>query len=346
MQFDPNDTAQAGSGIFGLPFGDADSRLHLIPVPWEVTTSYGLGTAGGPEAILIASHQVDLFDIETGNAYRHGYFMEDIPLDIAKKSKELKLQAKKVVTAIEAGNDDRPEIDYIRAEINHESEALNRWVYERAKTALSRSQIPAVIGGDHSVPFGLIQAISEAYSGDFGILHIDAHADLRDAYQGFAHSHASIMFNVMEKLRPKSLVQVGIRDFSPGEYEYIQKNEQRIQTFFDAVVKRRLNKGESWQKICDEIVGRLPKNVHISFDIDGLTPDLCPNTGTPVPGGLSFDQATTLFATLAESGRRIVSFDLNEVSQPEGSEDDWDANVGARVLFKMCGWTMFTNGYR
>jgi agmatinase len=82
----------------------------------------------------------------------------------------------------------------------------------------------------------------------------------------------------------------------------------------------------------------------VSFDIDGLSPELCPGTGTPVPGGLSFDQALTLFATIAESGRRIVGFDLTEVAEAEEPESDWDGNVGARLLFKLCGWTMITNG--
>jgi agmatinase len=209
---------------------------------------------------------------------------------------------------------------------------------------LAEGRIPAVIGGDHSTPYGLIQAVTEKYNGDLGILHIDAHADLRDAYQGYQHSHASIMHNVMEKVRPAKLVQVGIRDFSPGEYAYIQSND-RIKTYFDPLTKRRLNKGESWQKICDEAVAHLPKNVHISFDIDGLSPELCPGTGTPVPGGLSFDQALALFATVAESGRKIVSFDLNEVAEEENSISDWDGNVGARILFKLCGWTMVTNGF-
>lgn len=348
MSFNPNDTASADSGIFGLPFTPEESRLHLIPVPWEVTTSYGDGASLGPAAVLEASKQVDLFDIETGDVYMNGYYMQPIPADIAALNAKMKAKANVVVAAIEEGREpsEEAELSAIQKEINSASKQLNDWVYSQAKEVLAAGKIPAVLGGDHSTPFGLVKAIAEKYDGDFGVLHVDAHADLRDAYQGYENSHASIMFNVMEKIRPKKLVQVGIRDFSPGEYAYIQKNSERVHTYFDPITKRRLNRGESWQSICDEIVGQLPRNVYLSFDIDGLSPDLCPNTGTPVPGGLSFDQALTLFATVAESGRKIVGFDLNEVAQPEGADSEWDGNVGARILFKMCGWTMVTNGFK
>lgn len=344
MSFDPNSTAASDSGIFGLPFKAEDAKLHLIPVPWEVTTSYGDGASRGPAAILRASHQVDLFDIETGDAYMAGYYLHPESEEIAARGRELKKKAKAFVEALEEGRENDAEPQRIQSEINKESARVNDWVYSQGRKILSQGKIPAVLGGDHSVPYGLIRAVTEHLKGDVGILHVDAHADLRNAYQGYEHSHASIMFNVMEKIRPAKLVQVGIRDFSPGEFDYIQKNSDRVKTYFDPQTKRRLNKGESWQSICDEIVSNLPKNVYISFDIDGLTPDLCPNTGTPVPGGLSFDQALTLFATVAESGRRIVAFDLNEVAEAEEPESDWDGNVGARILFKMCGWTMVTNG--
>jgi agmatinase len=340
VSFDPSQMAAADSGLFGLPMSEKDSLIVVIPVPWEVTTSYGDGAARGPAAVLRASHQVDLFDIETGDAYMKGYFMRPIPEDILALNKKLKPMAQKVVEHLEeSGVGPAAEIK----EINAQSELLNSWVYNQAKEILKLGKIPAVLGGDHSTPFGLLKAIGEAYKGDFGILHIDAHADLRVAYQGFTHSHASIMYNVMEKIKPARLVQVGIRDFSPDEYKYIGASDGKIQTYFDQPSKRRLNKGENWQTLCNEMVAHLPKNVHISFDIDGLSPELCPNTGTPVPGGLSFDQALTLFATVIESGRRIVSFDLNEVAEPEDSTSDWDGNVGARILFKLCGWTVASN---
>ena len=343
--FDPNDMATNGSGIFGLPFEAEESRLHLFPVPWEVTTSYGNGASRGPSAIRRASFQVDLFDIETGDAYMAGYYMHEMPEEIAHTGRELKLKAGEFLNYLEEGRQTESVPQKIQAEINAASQKVNDWVYSRARKTLSAGKIPAVIGGDHSTPYGLIRASCEAVKGELGILHVDAHADLRVAYQGYKHSHASIMYNVMEDVRPKMLVQIGIRDFSPGEYAYIRENSSRLKTYFDAVTKRRLNRGESWQTICDEAIAHLPQNVHLSFDIDGLSPDLCPGTGTPVPGGLSWDQALALIATVAESGRKIVSFDLNEVAEQENPESDWDGNVGARLLFKMCGWAMVTNGF-
>jgi agmatinase len=102
-------------------------------------------------------------------------------------------------------------------------------------------------------------------------------------------------------------------------------------------LKRNSFEGKTWKRQCEEIIATLPQNIYISFDIDGLSPDLCPNTGTPVPGGFSFREMDYLLNMLATSNRRIIGFDLCEVSP--GKESDWDANVGARVLFKLCIYT-------
>ncbi|MEK7356511.1 MAG: arginase family protein, partial [Bdellovibrionota bacterium] len=186
--FDPNSTASAASGIFGLPFTAETAKLHILQVPWEVTTSYGDGASRGPAAILRASHQVDLFDIETGDAYSAGYFLRDEPIEIAKLGRVLKLKAKKVVEALEAGRDDDHEAGEILNEINAASRKVNDWVYGEAREIFSAGKIPALLGGDHSTPYGLIRASCEQVGGDLGILHVDAHADLRNAYQGYEHS--------------------------------------------------------------------------------------------------------------------------------------------------------------
>ncbi len=341
MTFNPDSTASRESGLFGLPFSADQSLIHLIPVPWEVTTSYGAGASRGPAAILRASHQVDLFDLETGESYQRGYFLQPESNDVKTWNRDGKEKAQRILKAIERADDLDPATQRLLAEVNTLSDHLNAWVLAQSQEILAKGKIPAVVGGDHSSPFGLMQALSQAHAGKFGILHIDAHADLRQHYQGYRYSHASIMHNVMQELSPQRLVQVGIRDFSRGEYDYIQANS-RVTTFFDQVLKRRQQRGETWQNIAGEIIAALPENVYISFDIDGLTPDLCPNTGTPVPGGLSFSEATSLIAAVAESGRRIIGFDINEVAEPEGSEDDWDGNVGARLLYKLCGWTVMS----
>ncbi len=339
MPFDPNARAGNDAGIFGLPYTAAESRLIFIPVPWEATTSYGGGTSKGPAAILEASKQVDLYDIETGKAYENGYHM----LKIDNSLKTLNSQAKKLANQVRSFEDKgapTKKIEALQKQVNKMSDKLNESVYKKAKEQLAKNKLVALIGGDHSTPYGIIRAVSEKHNRDFGILHIDAHHDLRERYEGFTHSHASIMFNIMESdFAPKKLVQVGIRDFSEQEKDYAKQND--VSVFYDTEVQYRKADGEPWAKIAKDIVSKLPKNVYVSFDIDGLSPFFCPHTGTPVPGGLDYPEALYLLKALKESGKKIVGFDLNEVAP--GKDNEWDANVGARLLYKMAGWTILTN---
>lgn len=334
--FDPNSVASEDSGIFGLPFGPEDAAIHLIPVPWEPTVSYGGGTSRGPELILNASKQVDLFDLETGKAYEAGYYMEPISAEILELNDRTKAKAQQLIESQDFTNEE------ILREVNDAGARLNRWLYEKTRALLAKDKIVGVIGGDHSSPLGAIQAIHEKYDGEFGVLHVDAHADLRKAYEGFTWSHASIMYNLMTSVHPPNkLVQVGIRDFCEEEFDFIHQ-QKNVCTYFDLQLKRRMIEGESWKNLCIEIVSHLPDKVYVSFDIDGLDPTLCPNTGTPVPGGLNFEQALSLIRAIHESRRKIVGFDLNEVSGGPAREE-WNGNVGARLLYKLCGWTAITN---
>ena len=137
----------------------------------------------------------------------------------------------------------------------------------------------------------------------------------------------------------EKLHQVGIRDFCENENELMQ-NDPRINTFFDHEIKEAMFSGENWEDICGKIIAGLGNKVYISFDIDGLTPELCPNTGTPVPGGLTFEQAIYLIKRLVEKGKTIVGFDLCEVAP---GKTEWDGNVGARVLYRLCNLTAKSN---
>lgn len=342
--FDPTQAISAELGIFGLPLTEAEARLILLPVPWEVTTSYGRGAANGPRIIRQASEQVDLFDFETAKSYEAGYFMRPISQELFDKNAVYKAKAQEVIQMRTNMNVDPDKEQKLLTEVNQACQHMVDWVYQESKKILSENKLLGLVGGDHSTPLGAIRALLEKHQGDLGVLHIDAHADLRCAYQGFRYSHASIMHNVMTaELRPKMLVQVGIRDFCEEEYDFIHNHPKSIKTFFDTDNKRRMLKGTSWSQIADEIINSLPQNVYISFDIDGLDPALCPSTGTPVIGGLSADQVFYLFSALAEKGKRIVGFDLNEVSSGEADESEWDGNVGARMLYKLCGWSVITN---
>src|SRR5690606_6032202 len=147
-------------------------------------------------------------------------------------------------------------------------------------------------------------------------------------------SHASIMYNALNIPQIEKIVQVGIRDFCEQEVEVVKSSNGRVRVFTDMDLKAKEFEGENWKKICQEIIAELPQKVHISFDIDGLYPWYCPHTGTPVPGGLAYEKATYLLSQLVESGKEIIGFDLVEVAP---GEDDWDGNVGARLLFHLCG---------
>jgi len=341
--FNPNSAASKDSGVFGLPFRQSESSLIYLPVPWEVTTSYGSGTSLGPRSILEASRQVDLFDVDVYRPYECGlYYLKESP-EVIRWNKAGKEKARPI---IECGGDvsESPDLQAQLREVNALGSLLNDWVRRETLSIFSSNKIPAIVGGDHSVPFGALQAAAQFHP-QFGILHFDAHSDTRKAYEGFTWSHASIMHNVLQNIpQVARLVQVGIRDFCEEETTFCETEKNRVKTFTDSSLQSRKYEGVSWKTICDEIIKELPSVVWISFDIDGLDPKLCPNTGTPVPGGLEFNEAIYLIKALALSKRKIIGFDLNEVAPDPSGRNEWDANVGARLLYKLTAWTLFSQG--
>ncbi|MBL9110288.1 MAG: agmatinase family protein [Myxococcales bacterium] len=342
MSFDPNAPAARDSGLFGLPYTPAEAKLWILPVPWEATTSYGGGTSKGPAAILEASKQVDLYDLDVDRPYLPGIVMLEAPTEIAIWNEEGKACAKAIIdNGGDAGDD--PELLAALARVNELSVKVNHAVYEASAKVLAEGKILGLVGGDHSVPLGAIKALAKA-GPTFGVLHVDAHSDTRDAYEGFAYSHASIMRNVLEEVpEVEKLVQIGIRDMCEEEAFYCEAKGERVRTFTDRAVQRRKLRGEAFARIADDVVAALPSRVWISFDVDGLDPRYCPHTGTPVPGGLDLAEVVYLMAEVVRSGRTIVGFDLNEVAPgPDG--DEWDANVGARLLYKLAGFTFASQG--
>jgi agmatinase len=326
---DPNAKACADDGIFGLPFSEKESKVIFLPINWDVTTSYLAGTSKGPEAILQASPQIDFFDLDFAETYKAGLYMRKVDPWIKKNNTLFRKMAKKII-----------DTDQVRdiSKVNKSSDELNEKIYKEVKAILKKEQIAVVVGGDHSTPFGAIKAYAEKYP-KMGILHIDAHSDTRNAYMGFNHSHASIMRNVSENISGVSkIVQIGIRDFCQEEYDYTKKNK-KFSVFYDQVISARKIKGESFKKIADDILKQLPEHVYISFDIDGLDPRFCPNTGTPVPGGFDYSEIIYLIVALAKSGKKIIGFDLVEVGPNE-----WDGNVGMRLLYKMTGACLHSLG--
>jgi len=340
--FDPNSVGNPNNNIFGLPFSEEESRLVILPIPWEVTVSYRAGTARAPDHIFTASLQVDLFDPEVQDGWKQGYFMREPNKKILIKSDYLRKEAELYINYISQGEivGENKFMCKSLKEINAGSMFLNDWVYDQTKQLLNSGKLVALLGGDHSTPFGFFRAIADKYE-DFGILQIDAHCDLRKAYEGFNYSHASIMYNTMEQIpQVKKLVQVGIRDYCDEELDYLSNSNGRIVAYFDKDIKESLYEGNTWKNIVDSIVDQLPQNVYISFDIDGLDPKLCPHTGTPVQGGFETEQVFYLFKKMLASGRKLVGFDLNEVGV---SHNEWDENVGARVLYRLCNLLIASN---
>ena len=339
--FDPDGVGVDNGTYFGMLFAPDDAALVLISAPWDVTVSYGAGTAYGPDAIIEASTQLDFYDPLSPDAWRRGIATADIDYTLQEESQRLRSDAEKVIRHLERGGS--PEDDSIARKIrrvNEGSAAMNDNIAAQARHWLEKGKIVGLVGGDHSTPYGLIRALGERHA-SFGILHIDAHCDLREAYEGFEFSHASIMYNVLRDVpQATKIVQVAVRDFSRRELELAAASE-RVEQFDDLSLATAEYRGETWDEQCRRIVERLPQEIYVSFDIDGLTPDNCPHTGTPVPGGLTFNKALWLIETAVRTGRRIIGFDAVEVTP--APEERTDAITGARVLWKLCGLALKSN---
>ena len=339
--FDPSQPGLADASIYGLPFTAEESDIIVVSVPWEVTVSYGEGASKGPEAVLNASYQIDLLQQDFPALWKLGIFLDQGPAHWATQSTLYKAKAQPIIEALENGE----ELANNRAlkadldEINNASARLNAELKERVLSWMAQGKKVILLGGDHSTPLGYYQALATLHT-EFGILHFDAHMDLRIAYEGFTYSHASIMYNAIQLPQISKLVQVGIRDFCEQEVAVV-KSTDKVKVYTDKDLKKASFEGQTWQQKIDEIIALLPEKVAVSFDIDALYQWYCPNTGTPVPGGLSYEQATYALTRLANSNKNIIGIDLVEVAP---GEDEWDGNVGARLLFHMCAVLAKNNG--
>ena len=349
-EFDPNEACAPNGNFFGFPFSLEESHLVLIPVPWDVTTSYRKGASLGPKAILDASIQLDFFDFEIPNAWKGGIgtspYEDSLP--IKEISNFLRPVAERAISYQEKKIQCLP-VGYSQANyakdislVEKGSEKLNEWLKSKCSQYMNQGKKVGIVGGDHSVPLGFLQALADNHE-EFGILHLDAHADLRNAYEGFRYSHASIMNNVLQLDNVSRLVQVAIRDVCETEEELVAQSEGRIIQFTDMQLQKSLLEGHAWMDSCQQIIASLPQKVYISFDIDALDPSLCPHTGTPVPGGITFAQARYLLSCLRQSGKEIIGFDLCEVApNPHTPDDEWDGNVGSRLLYILANTLLFS----
>jgi len=337
ITFNPNDAAVANGNYFGMPYLIEQAPIVIVSVPWDVTTSYRPGTARAPWAIINASSQLDFFDFDVQDAWKIGIGTFPVDLEIEALNNKMRPIAEGVIAHLEKGGDPILVEREVEA-VNEASIILNQKVYASTLELINQGKLIGLVGGEHSVPLGFIQALTTRHQ-DFGILHIDAHADLRKAYEGFTFSHASIMYNVMKLKEVTKLVQVGVRDECDDEVNLATTSERIVQ-YDDYLLAEAEFEGKPWGKQCMEIISKLPESVYVSFDIDGLSPEFCPNTGTPVPGGLSFQKAVYLLRKIVDSGRRIIGFDVSEVAP---GKDEWDASVGARIIYKLCNLMYISN---
>lgn len=263
------------------------AEVLILPVSYEGTVSYGTGTGGGAMAIVDASRNMELYEEETDTEpYKVG-----------------------IHTLPEFTPRETPE-------------KMMRELYELSKELVDKGKFVCMLGGEHSVSAPIIQAHNEKYE-NMSVLQIDAHADLRDTYDGTPHSHASIMARVVKDMRIPS-VQVGIRSISVDEAKSLKNDNLPTKIYWARDVAGRTD----W---IDEAIDSLTDNVYLTIDIDGLDPSIVPTTGTPEPGGLGWYETLTLIRKLAEK-KRVVGMDLVEYSYVESY--DSPAFLCSKLVYK------------
>ncbi len=270
------------------PLSNFENASVLIwPVPFEKTVTYGRGTAEGPSAIIEASRNMELYDEELGG--------ETSTIGIH---------------TLSAMNADRKPPEMIQA------------LQKEARRLLKTGKFLCMLGGEHSISAPVVRAFREEFP-KLSVLQIDAHADLRDTYDGTPHSHASVMRRIVEVC---PAVQVGIRSLSAEEARAIPNLPTRV--FFAKDITGRTD----W---IASAIDALTENVYLTVDVDGFDPSLVPSTGTPEPGGLSWNEVLTLIRTLAAK-RNVVGMDVVELSG--SSESNASSFLAAKLIYKTLGY--------
>jgi agmatinase len=277
--------------FLGLPAdlsGYGSARFAVLPIPYDGTTSYAVGTRDGPRAILTASQQVELYDEALGR--------ESLKAGVAT-------------------------LDPVPWDSAGPQQTVQR-VFETARKVVRDGKFLIGLGGEHSISSGLVRAVQTRYK-NVSVLQIDAHADLRDSYQGSPWSHACVMRRIHDL--GVDAVAVGIRNYSADEAAFIKKADKKI------VTARRCRESGIW---IEEAVAAEARDVFVTIDIDGFDPAYAPGTGTPEPGGLDWYQVTDLLAAVAKS-RRIVGADVVEVRPIPGN--NVTEFLAAKLVYRLIG---------
>ena len=338
---DFNSTGRSDLGLFGLGSTFEEAETGILTVPWDVTSSYRAGSSESPQKLINASSQFDLYHPDFAEFPTEGIFAYPVDMNIISKNSECRAAAKRVITAHETGafNASEERFKNDLNIVNKGSSWLNDRIYAQAESFVSDNKLIGLIGGDHSTSYPLINVLSD-YIDSFTVLQIDAHMDLRTCYQGFNFSHASVMHNSLALKSLKRLVQVGVRDYCAAEHQVVLESKGRIKTFYDQQLKADMFQGKSWDSLCKKIVNNCTDNVYITIDVDGLMPQYCPHTGTPVMGGLDVAQVVYLVKQLVKSKRRVIGFDMVEVNGPAHGVD---VVMGIQLFYQVAGYAWLSH---
>ncbi len=325
------DSMRDVSCYFGDTTAPADAEVVIISVPWSVTSDFGRGATYTPDAIIDVSLGKELYDVASGMSIEGRIATAEIDYNIQESSEQLGRDAERAMRShIEMGVGDYAA--HKVANVNEGFSAMHESVYQQTKYWSLLGKRIAVVGGDHSVAFGAVKALSENNDG-MGVLFIDAHADFCREEEPFNFSHRTIARDIAESIPSVAkLVQVGVRDVDRAEVEQLTAND-RVEVFYAEQLMAKRFEGSCWGDLCREIVAKLPQKVYVSLDIDALKIEFCNNTTAPTPGGMTFDEVVYMVNMVVESGREIVGFDISEVVS--SLDDKMDAIVGARLLAKL-----------
>ncbi|MBI5223623.1 agmatinase [Candidatus Micrarchaeota archaeon] len=288
--------------FMGIQIPIKEAKALLLPVPYDSTTSYGVGTRFGPNAIIEASMQLEFYDIELGKDV-----FEEIPVHTLDELAVNKGDPARTVHLVESA------VDKI----------------------VSLNKYPIVLGGEHSITPGIISGLKSKYDlSKLSVLQIDAHTDLRDSYEGTKNSHASAMKRVKD-LIGGSLVQVGIRSMCQEEAQYAKESGQEKNIHYAHKIYANKKGGKIDPDDVKKIVSSLGDLVFVTFDIDGLDPSIVPGTGTPEPGGLTWEDCMAILHAVGEK-KAVVGFDIVEVTPtPPLKVSEF---VAAKLAYKMMGY--------
>ncbi|MFQ5432524.1 MAG: agmatinase [Nitrospinota bacterium] len=255
-------------GLIGTPYDS--SSCVIVPVPYEGTVTYGKGASSGPAAIIEASQNAETFDFATGKNYESLAFHTLKPLEVKG------MGPAKAMAAVE----------------------------DTSASLLKEGRVPFLLGGEHSVTVPAVRAVFTHHGGNIGVVQLDAHADLRNEYQGSVHNHACVMARVRE-FAPA--LQLGIRSCSAEENELIKKEKLSVLGPKESLPGETLNRA----------LDALPENVYLTIDIDCLDPSIMPSTGTPEPGGFNWAEITGIVTRVADR-KTIVAADVMELAPIAG----------------------------